>query len=163
MSKGFFGLWLLLIGLWSAASSSLALETLGAGALISAALANQFSRKTQIWQCLSFSPARFTHFIQYTAAFFVELVRANIDLVRHIYSPRVDIRPSVIKVKTRLKSPAGRLALANSISLTPGSLVLGIEGDTLLVHCLDADASDPEEVANGIVRPFEHHLEQVFG
>jgi len=66
-------------------------------------------------------------------------------------------------VKTNLKSPIGRLALANSISLTPGSLVLDIGEDELVVHCLDMRAIDPKKVAETISGPFETHLEKVFG
>jgi multicomponent Na+:H+ antiporter subunit E len=53
--------------------------------------------------------------------------------------------------------------LANSISLTPGSLVLDISEEGLTVHCLDMrtiDANDPSRI---IARPFEKHLEKSFG
>ena len=58
--------------------------------------------------------------------FAVELVRANINMMRYVYAPRIDIRPGIVKIKTGLKVPIGRLALANSIALTPGSLVMDI-------------------------------------
>lgn len=62
-----------------------------------------------------------------------------------------------------MSSPIGRLALANSVTLTPGSLVLDIKGDALVVHCLDLADADHEQVAQAIVRPVEKHLEKVFG
>ena len=54
------------------------------------------------------------------------------------------------------------LALANSIALTPGSLVLDLEGDTLFIHWLDVQTDDPEETKRLIAGPFEDHLEKVF-
>jgi multicomponent Na+:H+ antiporter subunit E len=93
----------------------------------------------------------------------VELVRANLVMMRYVYSPRIDIKPGIVKVTTGLKTPLGRLALANSIALTPGSLVLDIKGDTLFVHWLDVRTIDPDEATRIIAGPFERYLEKVFG
>jgi multicomponent Na+:H+ antiporter subunit E len=95
--------------------------------------------------------------------FAIELVKANINMMRYVYARRIDIHPGIVKVKTRLKSPIGRLALANSIALTPGSLVMDIDGDTLFVHWLDVQTTDTDEATRIIVSPFEGHLEKVFG
>ena len=160
---GFFWLWLLLTFLWIAANSSLAVESVASGVLISAALAFIFTRKTGVWQGIRFSPARLYHFIRYTGVFAVELVRANISMMRYVYAPRIDIKPGIVKIKTGLKSPLGRLALANSIALTPGSLVLDIEDDVLLIHWLDVKTIDPDEATRMIAGPFEAELEKAFG
>jgi multicomponent Na+:H+ antiporter subunit E len=66
-------------------------------------------------------------------------------------------------VKTGLKSPIGRLALANSISLTPGSLVLDMSEEGLTVHCLDMRTVDLDDASRTIAGPFEKHLERSFG
>ena len=162
-SDGFFWLWALLTFVWIAISSSLALESVITGALIAAQLAYMFARRFAIWRGIRFSPTRLYHFIIYTGVFVVELVRANINMMRYVYAPRLSVEPGVVKVKTNLKSPIGRLALANSISLTPGSLVLDIGEDELLVHCLDMRAIDPKKVTETVLGPFEAHLEKAFG
>jgi multicomponent Na+:H+ antiporter subunit E len=162
-AEDFFWLWLLLTSLWIAANSSLAVESVASGALISAVLAFIFTQKTGVWQGIRFSPSRLYHFIRYTGVFAVELVRANISMMRYVYAPRIDIRPGIVKIKTGLKSPLGRLALANSIALTPGSLVLDIEDDTLFIHWLDVKTTDPDEATRMIAGPFEGHLEKAFG
>jgi multicomponent Na+:H+ antiporter subunit E len=162
-ANGFFWLWLLLTFVWLAISSSLAIESVATGALISAALAYTFARKFEIWGGISFSPQRLYHFILYTGAFLVELIRANINMMRYVYAPRISVNPGVVKVKTGLKSPIGRLTLANSISLTPGSLVLDIGEEGLTVHCLDMRAIDPDDASRTIAGPFETHLERSFG
>ena len=160
---GLFWLWLLLTLLWIAANSSLAVESVASGVLISAALAFIFTQKTGVWQGIRFSPPRFYHFIRYTGVFAVELVRANINMMRYVYAPRIDITPGIVKIKTGLKSPLGRLALANSIALTPGSLVLDIEDDVLFIHWIDLKTIDPDEATRMIAGPFEADLEKAFG
>jgi multicomponent Na+:H+ antiporter subunit E len=157
----FLSLWLLLIFIWIAANSSLAPENLVTGALIAGALTFLF-RQSEVWQSLRVSPLRLWHFFLYTCAFLVEMAKANLNMLRYVYAPRIDIKPGIVEIKTRLKSPIGRLALANSIALTPGSLVLEIEGDKLFIHWLDVPTEDPEETKRLIAGPFEDHLEKVF-
>lgn len=162
-TKGFIGLWLILMFIWIAANSSASVASLGTGILISGVLACIFTRNTNVWQDVRLSPSGLYHFMRYTGVFAVELVRANMNMMRYVYSPRIDIKPGIIKVKMRLKSPIGRLALANSIALTPGSLVVDIEEEALFVHWLDVQTTDPDQAANMIAEPFEKHLEKVFG
>ena len=162
-SEHFFWLWVLLTLLWIAANSSFAIELVASGALISAVLAYIFAQKTNVWQGLRFSPSRFNCFVLYTGVFAVELLRANINMMRYVYAPRLDIKPGIVRIRTGLKTPLGRLSLANSIALTPGSLVVDIEGDTMFVHWLDVKTTDPDEATRIIAGPFEEHLEKVFG
>lgn len=160
---GFFLLWLLLTFIWFALNSSLAPEALVTGTLISAGLAFVFIRTFPAWADVRLSPESLIHFARYTGVFVIEMVRANLNMLRYVYAPRIDIDPGIVRVKTRLKTPVGRLALANSIALTPGSLVVGLEGDTLTVHVLDMQTADAEEAARKIVGPFEGDLEKTFG
>src|SRR5262245_59100226 len=161
--SGFLSLWILLTFLWFAANSSLAIESLATGVLISAILAYAFVRTFGIWHCVQLSPTRLFGFVRYSGVFLVELVRANINMLRYVYAPRIDINPGIVRVKTRLKTPVGRLALANSIALTPGSLVIDLEGDTLFVHLLDVTTTDPDQATRLIAGPFEGPLEASFG
>ena len=95
--------------------------------------------------------------------FLIELVRANINMMCYVYAPRIKIKPGIVRIKTNLKTPVGRLALANSIALTPGSLVVDIEGDSLFIHWLDVKTTDQEEASRAIAGAFEEHLEKTFG
>jgi multicomponent Na+:H+ antiporter subunit E len=163
LPDGWFGLWLLLTSIWIAANSSLALESVVTGALISAVLAYVFARRTAVWSGLRLTPSRAFHFVLYTGVFAVELVRANLNMMRYVYSPRINIRPGIVKISIGLKSPIGRLALANTIALTPGSLVVDIEDDALFVHWLDVKTADQAEATRIIAGPFVEHLEKTFG
>ena len=163
MPRGFVWLALLLTFLWFAANSSYALEALATGALISAVLAYVFTRKRSVWRDIRVSPERAYHFALYSGVFLVELVRANINVMRYVFSPRINIKPGIVRIKTKLKTPVGRLALANSIALTPGSLVIDIKDDDLFVHWLDVKTTDTDEATRAIAGSFEEHLGKTFG
>ena len=154
-AEGLFWLWALLTFLWVAANSSFDPESVVFGALMAAALSYVFTKRTDVWRGLRFSPSRLLSFGLYTGTFAFELVRANLNMMRYVYSPRLDIAPGIVRVKTKLKTPLGRLALANSIALTPGSLVLDIKDDTLFVHWLNVETTNPDEATRIIAGPFE--------
>ncbi len=160
--RGLPFLWLLLFVLWVIVNSSLALPVLVAGAIVSLAIAWIFAQRGPVWH-VRITPRAAWHFLAYTGVFFAELVKANLNMLRYVYSPRIDIRPGIVKVHTRLRSPIGRLALANSIALTPGSLVMDIRDDTIFIHWLDVKTTAPDEATRLIVGPFERHLEATFG
>lgn len=156
-------LWIVLFAVWMVANSTLAVEVAILGAVITLALAYVFTSTSDAWRRIRWTPAGFYHFLVYSGTFLVELVKANIAMMRVVYSPRINIHPGVVKIRTRLKSPIGRLALANTIALTPGSLVLDIKGETLYIHWLDVQTTDIDKATEALAGPFETHLEKVFG
>jgi len=133
------------------------------GAIISLVIAWIFARRSDVWQQIDLTPRAAWHFLAYTVIFFIELVKANISMLRYVYSPRIVISPGIVKVHMRLKSPIGRLALANSIALTPGSLIMDVSGDTMFIHWLDVKTTDPDAATGLIAGPYERHLGVVFG
>jgi multicomponent Na+:H+ antiporter subunit E len=162
-TSGFIFLSVFLIFLWFAANLSLAIEALATGVVISVVLSYVFTRKPSPWHDVRVSPERLYRFLLYTGVLLVELVRANVNMLRYVYAPKIDINPGIVRINTKLRTPVGRLALASSIALTPGSLVVDIEGDDLFVHWLDVKTTDPEEATRIIAGAFEGHLEKAFG
>lgn len=57
----------------------------------------------------------------------------------------------------------GRMVLANSITLTPGTLTIDIKDDTLYIHWIDVQSEDINEATKAIVRKFEKYLEKIYG
>jgi multicomponent Na+:H+ antiporter subunit E len=91
--------------------------------------------------------------------FFRALVVANFDVARRVVSPSLPIRPAVVEVRTGLRSALGRMLLANSITLTPGTLTIDVEGDRLLVHWIDCPpGTDLAQATNAIAAGFERHI-----
>jgi len=161
--QGVAGLWVVLFTVWMVDNATLAIEVGLIGAAITFALAYVFVGSSDALREVRWTPRGFYHFLAYTGAFLIELVKANIAMMRIVYAPRIDISPGVVRVCTRLKSPIGRLALANTIALTPGSLVLDLKDDLLYIHWLDVKSTDIEVASAAMAGPFEKHLEKVFG
>ena len=65
-----------------------------------------------------------------------EIVTANLDVARLILDPRLPIRPTVIRIRAGPRTELGRVVHANSITLTPGTVSVGLEGDVITVHAL---------------------------
>jgi multicomponent Na+:H+ antiporter subunit E len=103
------------------------------------------------------------HLVRYFLRFGRALVHANLDVARRVAAPgRLRIRPAMVHVHTDLKSDLGRLWLANSITLTPGTLSVDLEGDTLLVHWIDADPNvDLFAATRAIAADFEDVLQEI--
>ena len=161
--QGMLSLWAVLFTVWMVTNASLAVEQALTGFFITLFLAYAFAISSAAWRGIRWTPRKLYHFLAYSGTFLVELARANLNMMRYVYAPRIDIKPGIIKVRTRLKSPMGRLVLANSIALTPGSLVMDIHGDILFIHLLNVETTDIDAATQAIVLPFEKHLEKVFG
>ncbi len=100
-------------------------------------------------------------FLRYAARFLYELMKANLQVVYLALHPKMPIRPGIIALRTRHQSALGTTLLANSITLTPGTLTMDVseDGKTLYIHTLDI--SDPEEVREGIRRGLEDYTVEV--
>ncbi|MBW8054499.1 MAG: hypothetical protein FVQ76_04225 [Nitrospira sp.] len=70
-----------------------------------------------------------------------EIVKANLDVARRILDPRLPISPIVIRLKATQKSDLGRVIYANSITLTPGTVSIDIDGEHIEVHALTREAA----------------------
>ena len=71
--------------------------------------------------------------------FLRDMVTANIDVARRILNPNLPIKPAVITVPLRVKKPFSITTIANSVTLTPGTLTLDYveESNSLLIHTID--------------------------
>lgn len=79
------------------------------------------------------------YMLLYLLVLILEIIKANVSAIRLALSYRNEIDPVIVKFKTDLKSKAARAVLANSITLTPGTITVALEGDELIVHALDVD------------------------
>lgn len=108
------------------------------------------------------TPQALTATLGYVGFFIKELVKANLNIARIVLSPSLPIHPAIVKVHTKLRDPVARLLLANSITLTPGTLSVEIRGEHLYIHWVDAPTTDPEEATREIVAGFEKYLEVMY-
>lgn len=84
----------------------------------------------------SFKFRKLLLYMLYLLLLLKEIVIANISVAKIVLSPRIKISPCIVRLKTQLKSNMKRTILANSITLTPGTLTVQLIEDELVIHCL---------------------------
>ena len=115
-----FVFWLLLVG-------SIDRNEMVAGVLVAAASAVLTLGRAPILNGIRLTPTAPLSFLAYLGSLLVALLRANLDMARRVLSPALPIRPAMVRITTSLRSDLGRLVLANSITLTPGTLSVDID------------------------------------
>ncbi|WP_084395588.1 Na+/H+ antiporter subunit E [Henriciella aquimarina] len=91
--------------------------------------------------------ARTPQLFAYWAWLVVEIFKANWPVIKACVSADLDINPALVKVKTRCESDLAKTIFANSITLTPGTVTVEVEGDKLLVHALFEEDATPDSFA----------------
>jgi multicomponent Na+:H+ antiporter subunit E len=120
------------IGLWSQAE----LIAGGVISLIVAAISRNYFCRTGDYRMAN--PLRWVMLGLYAVVpFFIEMAHANIDVAYRVITGK--IRPGIVKLSPDLETDFGVLLLANSITLTPGTLTVGIDEETndLYVHMIN--------------------------
>jgi len=110
-------------------------------------------------------PLRYWYFFaHYVPIFLWQCLKANIDVAYRVLHPKLPINPGIVKVKTDLKTDTALTFLANSITLTPGTMSVDIDKDNgvLYIHWIDVKASDTKGATEIIVKRFEEILKKIF-
>lgn len=101
------------------------------------------------WKFLEYSPKRELLALrllpQGIGYFFVlvwEVIKANWCTISLIVSPKYEVEPLLVTFRTPLKTDLARTVLANSITLTPGTITVELAEEEFKVHCLDKEMAD---------------------
>lgn len=107
---------------------------------------------------------RYFWFLVYVPMFVWECFKANVDVAYRVGHPRVPIHPGIVKVRTSLRSETGITFLANSITLTPGTLSIDTDEENgyLYIHWINVLDKDVEAATRIIVERFEGILKKIF-
>lgn len=84
-------------------------------------------------------------YAQYLVVLIREIIGANLSVCHMILTRKETMEPVIVRVHTDLKSETAKVILANSITLTPGTITVSMSGQELLVHCLDKSLSEGME------------------
>jgi len=150
-----FVLWVLLF--WSAEPTVLL-----AGAFFALIVANVFGDIFPDGLHKVLSPARWMFLMLYVPYFLFYCIRANLDVAWRVIHPDVPIHPGIVKVRTTLTSDMAKTFLANSITLTPGTLTIDIDGQDLYVHWINVHTDDVGRRTEEICGRFERILRRIF-
>lgn len=132
----FFAVWLILNG-------KVTVEICVFGLLISAALFAfickymDYSIRSEI---LLFRLVPFL--IRYFWVLVQEIVKANVAVLKIIVSPELQPEPAIVYFDTSFRTGIAKVFLANSITLTPGTITVSVEENRFCVHCLDKELAE---------------------
>ncbi len=148
---------------WILLNNTLQIDILIPGIIIALLSSLLFCRKCEVFSDIKLTPKAFAYTLVYLIIFFIDLYKSNIDVSRRVLSPSLPINPGIVEVKTRLKSKFGRMVLANSITLTPGTLTVEVKDDSFFIHWIDVEDDEIENASKKIVEKFEKYLEVIYG
>lgn len=99
--------------------------------------------------CLGWSPKRDLRLarmsgliVAYICVLVVEIIKSSLRVVTIILNSHDPIKQSLVTFETDLESSFARAILANSITLTPGTITVSVDGSCYTVHCLDRSMID---------------------
>ena len=127
-----FGFWVLLNGRWTLEIAIVGVVVCAALYAFLAAFMGYSPRKE--WAVVK----RLGRILAYAGYLVGEVVKSAFAVLRLIWSPGLEPEPQLISFHTKLRTDAGKVVLADSITLTPGTITVNVQGDRMLVHCLDS-------------------------
>jgi len=152
----------LLVAIWSAFVWSVKIPDVIAGMVAALIIVLMFSDifPAEILKLLN--PVRLFWGLVFLPVFLWYVIKSNLDVTYRVFHPEIPIRPGIVKVKTNLRSEVARTFLANSITLTPGTLTVDFIDDNLYVHWINIISDDPDVETLLIVSKFEKFLKKIF-
>jgi multicomponent Na+:H+ antiporter subunit E len=158
----YLALFILTLVFWLLLTFDLSLANLiagGAAALVTSLLFTKyfFHRVVKFIQ-----PVRYFWLLVYLVIFTWECIKANFDVAYRVLHPAMPIKPGIVKVKLELHSDFARTMLANSITMTPGTISVDIVDDMLYVHWIYVRSEDPEVYSREIAGKFEKYIKKIF-
>ncbi len=156
-----FIVWMVLT--WPFVNGKIDLQVTVAGLIASAVTAVLFHEVLPREHHVFISPVRIFWFLVYVPVFLYLMVKANVDVMYRALHPKMPIKPGIVKIKTNLKTASGITALANSITLTPGTMSVDVTDDGFLyIHWINVKSEDVEQATRIISQPFEWFIKRIF-
>ena len=139
-------MYLLLFLFFIILTGKVTIEILVSGLVLTAALGGL------LYALFGYTPGRELRFLKKAPLFFLylfvllfEILKASGRMIGCIFAEKSGIRPVLVTFESGLKTRFGRYVLANSITLTPGTITVEQTGDVFTVHCLKREFLDVSE------------------
>lgn len=155
--------WLLLVWPVSPFDGSLLYGDIAVGVLVSVFVALVMHEIIRVKFIRLLNPVSWFWLIIYFFVLAYYVIKGGLDVSYRVLHPRMPIRPGIVKVKSVLKTDTGRSALANCITLTPGTLTIDVTNDGVFyIHWLNVLSLDEDEAARLVLRRFEWFIQKIF-
>jgi len=145
----------LLFVMWLILTANLQLANILIGAAVSFSIALLY---TKLFVHKAFEFISPVWLVVYLFVLLKNLIISNIQISKRILSKDMELSPAIVAVKTNLKSEWKKLLLANSITLTPGTLTFDIKDDTLFIHVIEYHEDSNKE---NIIKEFENIIAKI--
>jgi len=156
-----FIVWVLLA--WPFIDGHIDMQIVAAGIIAAVIVAFLFHEVLPKEHRIFTSPKRIFWALVYIPVFFYYVIKANFDVVYRALHPKMPIKPGIVKIKTNLKTESAITALANSITLTPGTLTVDLTDDGYMyIHWIYVKSDDVQQATEHIAKKFEYFLEKIF-
>ena len=158
-----FVLWVLLVWPFDPVTGQVLIQDILVGiacaAIVALVMREVTTHKFDRW----LSPVRIFWLVAYFFVLVWYIIKANFDVAYRVLHPAMPIRPGIVKVKTSLTTETAITVLANSITLTPGTLTIEARPDgTLYVHWINIKREDSETATKEIISRFEWFIKKIF-
>jgi multicomponent Na+:H+ antiporter subunit E len=152
----------ILLGIWLSLTLSTDIQEIVLGVVVSviAAIATNGALTGNLFRLLK--PRKFIATISYILYFLSQMIKANIDVLFRVFRPVIPLNPGIVKVNLNLKSERAKVIVANSITLTPGTITIDIAGDHIFVHWIFLPDGDVHAETQSMVDGFAGRLEKIF-
>lgn len=156
---GFAVLWLFVRGVSLTPSAVVGQFLLGL--VVGLPVAFTFRRLYAKWVDIGRGARALPSAVGYLATFSWEVVRANLDVTYRVLSPGMPIEPEVILIPLRVETDLAITTIANSITITPGTVTLDYDEETNALYVHAVNGRDPKAIAVPI-RRWENYALEMF-
>ncbi len=129
-------IFVLLMGFWLLLCASYHWQHLIMGAVLSLILTVVWAEVT-LWEHprpTAFTARQFVFFVYYLICLTYEVFKANIKVAAIVLNPKLPISPGLVIIRNEMKKDLSRVFYANSVTLTPGTITVDLEGDLHIIH-----------------------------
>jgi multicomponent Na+:H+ antiporter subunit E len=155
-------LFLFLFAVWMLLTLNGAVANLAAGVVSAFIVTLFFSKYSLKVKGRVFHCHRYFWALIYLFVFLWEVIKANFDVAYRVLHPGLPVKPGIVKAKTNLTTDVGKIFLANSITMTPGTITVDILEDHFYIHWIFVHSKDPEVYTHQILGRFEKYLKRIF-
>lgn len=138
--KNYIRIFILLYCFWIILSERFAVESLAIGIVVCIAVI-AYNSKSIVTKS-RYSPRKGFLVARFVVVLLKEIVLSNFQVAAIVLGRKLRIEPQVFEYRTKLKTDRYRTLFANAITLTPGTITLSIDSDTLVIHGLRRENID---------------------
>ncbi|RKX91341.1 MAG: cation:proton antiporter [Spirochaetes bacterium] len=147
---------------WLLLTLNITIPNIVAAAIASLIVTIFFTKNTVKVNKKIFQIKRYFWAFIYSFIFLWECIKANIDVAYRVLHPGLPVKPGIVEVESVLKTDIAKVFLANSITMTPGTITVDIIDNNFYVHWIYVKSMDPDVYTERIIGRFEKYIMRIF-